>query len=240
MASIQDSSHEHDDPTNKLNNAILDCAASFIRRELQQLTQECNEVLGRLHVPQLKALLVEVDKQRQSFDNAKRKMLQDLREKLEVLGVERSIVDSHIADLQKMNPAYLDAIPNASSLSDRLPTPIRSPSSESQLTSLAETADIGRDFDGPPSSPDPDGDELADFCDYDYSTSEMNRSLRTRRGIVDHELQQQLAAEVPEARNSLKRSRTDAFGPETDVAGPKVRQSLQQQNYTLANLISEI
>lgn len=222
MASTQDSSHIRDSPVDKLNNAMSNLAASFIKKELLQLTRECNEDLNRLHVPQLHALLVEVDKRRQSFEDAKNTMLQDLKVKLEAFNVDSGVIDSVITDLQNMRPAYLNVIPSASSLDDRLLTPTDSPSSGSQLTSLAESVgesvEIGIDLDGPPSLPDLDGEEYSDLSNHAYPAAEMRRSSQTRRYIVDHALQEQLAAETSDRRSGLKRSRSDAFGLETDEA----------------------
>lgn len=241
MASIPDSSHLDGSSANKLNSAISDFAASFIKRELQQLTQECNETLGRLHVPKLCVLLAEVDKERQAFDDAKKKMLQDLRRKLETLEVGDGVIESVIADLQKMNPPFLDLIPSASALNVSPSTPTRSLSSESKLSSLGESVDIeptdmesadvesvgiGIDLDGPPSPPYMGHDEVADGVEHVESASGTRRSSQTRRDIVDHALQEQLAAENSRTRtrNSQKRLRDTAFDPESDTrVTPNVR-----------------
>ncbi|CAJ2504684.1 Uu.00g120780.m01.CDS01 [Anthostomella pinea] len=114
-------------PGGKLNNALSDFALSFVKKELQQLARECDDNLGRNYVPRLRALLREVDRERDAFEHEKQQLVKGLRAKLELLQVDDDAVDDVVAQLHAMGPKYLGAIPSASTLTIRPPTPTMSP-----------------------------------------------------------------------------------------------------------------
>lgn len=212
---------DHGSPNTKLNSAISDFAASFIKRELQQLTRECDEMLGSVHVPKIRSLLVEVDKERQIFEDARKKMIQNLHKKLEALEVDDDIISSTISELQAMYPAYLNAIPSSTVLSVLPITPTRSSSSGSQLSSLGDSVDIGLDQDNsatlvPSENDNPqNGNGNADH--HHDSPRGSGRELRTRRISADSEVQKKLTVAASEPTSSQKRSRDEAFGAVTEV-----------------------
>ncbi|KAI2617888.1 hypothetical protein GGR54DRAFT_202434 [Hypoxylon sp. NC1633] len=117
----------HGGPVGNLNNAISDFASSYVKKELQQLTRERDDALARSHVPKLRALLREVDRERQAFELDKEKLIQQLRKKLEALEVDPETIEVTIAELNPVAPKYLTIIPSASTLTIRPPTPFMSP-----------------------------------------------------------------------------------------------------------------
>ncbi|KAI0377326.1 hypothetical protein F5Y04DRAFT_178937 [Hypomontagnella monticulosa] len=118
---------DHGSPVGKLNNAISDFASSYVKKELQQLTRERDDALARSHVPKLRAILREVDKERQGFEQDKEKLIHGLRKKLELLEVDADTIEATIAELSPVAPKYLSVIPSASTLTIRPPTPFMSP-----------------------------------------------------------------------------------------------------------------
>ncbi|KAI1373148.1 hypothetical protein F4677DRAFT_462517 [Hypoxylon crocopeplum] len=118
---------DHGSPVGNLNNAISDFASAYVKKELQQLTRERDDALARIHVPKLRALLREVDKERQAFEQDKEKLVQNLRKKLEVLEVDAETIEATVAELDPVAPKYLSIIPSASTLTIRPPTPYMSP-----------------------------------------------------------------------------------------------------------------
>ncbi len=225
MTSAPASGNEHGSPNSKLNSAISDFAASFIKRELQQLTRECDEALHRVYAQKIHSLLLEVDKERQSFDNAKKKMLQNLRKKLEALDVDDDTMDAVIADLQDIYPTYLNAIPDASVLSVDLPTLTMSSvssSSDSQLSSLGDTVDIDIDQ---ATSPAPiqheDGQvPIPTGGDHHESTRKSRRISQTGNVSTDYKVQGEPASTDARMNGSRKRSRDQAFGSGAETGTP--------------------
>lgn len=211
---------DHGSPNTKLNSAISDFAASFVKRELQQLTRECDEMLGSVQVPKIRSLLVEVDKERQVFEDARKKMLQNLHKKLEALEVDDNIISSTISELQAMYPAYLDAIPSSTVLSVLPITPTRSSSSGSQLSSLGDSVDIGLDQDNSATLVPSENDKPQNGRNAGHhhdSPRGSGRELRTRRISADSEVQKQLTVAASGPTSSQKRSRDEAFGAVTEV-----------------------
>lgn len=210
---------DHGSPNSKLNSAISDFAASFIKRELQQLTRECDEMLGNVHVPKIRSLLVEVDQERQVFEDARKKMLQNLHKKLKALEVDDNTIDSTISELQAMYPAYLNAIPKSTVLSVHLPTPTRSSSSGSQLSSLGDSVDIDLDHGNSGIVAPSANDKISNRNGAEHHDSPKNagRVLRTKRTSVDHEVQEQLAVEASGTTGGQKRSRDEAFRDGADM-----------------------
>ncbi|KAI0015296.1 hypothetical protein F4780DRAFT_91737 [Xylariomycetidae sp. FL0641] len=111
----------------KLNSALFGFAESFVKQELLQLSRECDDHLGRDHVPKLRALYREVDKERDAFEHHKERLIRGLREKLQMLQADDATVDAITSPLAAMAPKYLGVIPSASTLAIRPPTPLMTP-----------------------------------------------------------------------------------------------------------------
>ncbi|RYP49943.1 hypothetical protein DL768_004479 [Monosporascus sp. mg162] len=222
---------DHGSPNRKLNGAISDFAASFVKKELEQLARDYDEVLARVHVPKIRLLLMEVDEKRQAFDDAKNGMVQNLRKKLEALEVDGSIINSALSDLQKMYPDYLDAIPRASVLKIRPGSPTTSSSSDSRLSSLGDSLDIAIDQDSSASLIQPVDIENPNVDDYRRSSTRVGGNSHTAGMNTDHDVQEQPMAEAYGTNNSQKRSRDEAFESETDEGMPS-RKSLATKTET--------
>ncbi|RYP89828.1 hypothetical protein DL770_004039 [Monosporascus sp. CRB-9-2] len=206
-------------PSRKLNGAISDFAASFVKKELEQLARNYDEVLARVHVPKIRLLLMEVDEKRQAFDDAKNGMVQTLRKKLEALEVDGSTINSALSDLQKMYPDYLDAIPRASVLKIRPGSPTTSSSSDSRLSSPGDSLDIAIDQDNSTSLIQPVDDENPNVDDHRRSSTRVDGNSHGAGINMDRDVQEQSIAEI-ETNNSQKRSRDEAFESETDEGMP--------------------
>ncbi|RYO89223.1 hypothetical protein DL766_004531 [Monosporascus sp. MC13-8B] len=212
-------SGDHGSPNNKLNGAISEFAASFIKKELEQLASDYDEVLARVHVPKIRHLLMEVDEKRQAFDDAKNGMVQTLRKKLEALEVDGSTINSALSDLQKMCPDYLDAIPRASVLNIRPGSPTTSSSSDSRLSSPGDSLDIAIDQDNSASLTQPVDDENPNVDGHRRSPNKVGGNSRAGMNI-DRDVEEQPMAETLGTKNSQKRSRDEAFESETDEGMP--------------------
>ncbi|KAI0477136.1 hypothetical protein GGR56DRAFT_390973 [Xylariaceae sp. FL0804] len=114
-------------PNGKLDTAMTDFATSFVKQELLQLARERDDNLARNQVPRLRALLREVDRERDAFASDKDRIIRGLRDKLQLLQMDDHSVDHIVAELLCMSPKYLDVIPSTSTLSIRPPTPTTSP-----------------------------------------------------------------------------------------------------------------
>ncbi|RYP18531.1 hypothetical protein DL765_003906 [Monosporascus sp. GIB2] len=211
---------DHGSPNNKLNGAISEFAASFIKKELEQLASDYDEVLARVHVPKIRRLLMEVDEKRQEFDDAKKGMVQTLRKKLEALEVDGSTINSALSDLQKMCPDYLDVIPRASVLNIRPGSPTKSSSSDSRLSSPGDSLDIAIDQDNSASLIRPVDDENPNVDGHRHSPKGIGGNSHAAGMNIDGDVQEQPIAESFGTNNSQKRSRDEAFESETDEGMP--------------------
>lgn len=220
MANAEAPGNEGGSPTSKLNSAISDFAASFVKTELEQLSEECDETLARTHAPKIRSLLLEVDKERQAFEDARKKMLESLHKKLEALDVDDKTIDSVISELEAMYPAYLNAIPRSTVLDVRPSSSARSSSSDSQLSSLGDSVDIENDQDN---SEKPMQSEI-DKKPNGGRRNSQRKGLRSRKVSADNDVHERLAAVPSGTQRSRKRSRNEAFGPEVGVdSTPEVR-----------------
>ncbi|RYP09929.1 hypothetical protein DL764_000971 [Monosporascus ibericus] len=222
---------DHGSPSRKLNVAISDFAASFVKKELEQLARDYDEVLARVHLPKIRLLLMEVDEKRQAFDDAKNGMVQTLRKKLEALEVDGRIITSTLEGLQKMYPDYLDTIPRASVLEIRpgssrrslsslrisSASPTTSSSSDSRLSSPGDSLDMAIDQDDSASLIQPVGDETPNVDDRRSSTR-VGGNSRGAGMNMDRDVQPM--TETYGTNNSQKRSRDEAFESETDEGMP--------------------
>ncbi|RYP69614.1 hypothetical protein DL769_005234 [Monosporascus sp. CRB-8-3] len=224
---------DHGSPSRKLNGAISDFAASFVKKELEQLARDYDEVLARVHVPKIRLVLMEVDEKRQAFDDVKNGMVQALRKKLEALEVDDSTINSALLDLQKMYPDYLAAIPRASALNIRPGSPTTSSNSDSQLSSPGDSLDIAIDQDDSASFIRPVGDENPNLDGHRHSFTCVGGNSRAAGVNMDRDAQEQPMAETYGTNNSQKRSRDEAFESETDEGMPsrKVPATKSETNF---------
>ncbi|KAI0097041.1 hypothetical protein F4776DRAFT_658552 [Hypoxylon sp. NC0597] len=200
---------DHGSPVGKLNNALSDFASGFVKKELQQLTRERDDALARSHVPKLRALLREVDRERQAFEQDKEKLIQGLRKKLELLEVDPDTIESAIAELNLVAPKYLTIIPSASTLTIRPPTPFMSPVRDNYFSTV-----LGADIlsAAPPSGPQALGQGIPNSVKGRCS-SPTNINVSSSAGPnIDHQIQSQILSENSIANLTPKRPGTEGDG----------------------------
>ncbi|KAI0836501.1 hypothetical protein F5Y06DRAFT_273633 [Hypoxylon sp. FL0890] len=200
---------DHGSPVGKLNNAISDFASSFVKKELQQLTRERDDALARSHVPKLRALLREVDRERQAFEQDKEKLIQGLRKKLELLEVDPDTIETTIAELNPVAPKYLSIIPGASTLTIRPPTPFMSPVRDNYFTTV-----LGADLlsGAPPSASQVLGRGTSNSVKGQCS-SPTNINVSPSAGPnMDHQIQSQILSDNSVVSSTPKRPGADGDG----------------------------
>ncbi|OTA96191.1 hypothetical protein M434DRAFT_141278 [Hypoxylon sp. CO27-5] len=200
---------DHGSPVGKLNNALSDFASGFVKKELQQLTRERDDALARSHVPKLRALLREVDRERQAFEQDKEKLIQGLRKKLELLEVDSDTIESAIAELNSVAPKYLSIIPSASTLTIRPPTPFMSPVRDNYFSTV-----LGADIlsGAPPSGPQAVGQGISNSVKA-HCSSPTNINVSPSAGPnIDHQIQSQILSENPTVNLTPKRPGTEGDG----------------------------
>ncbi|KAI1204184.1 uncharacterized protein F4807DRAFT_448487 [Annulohypoxylon truncatum] len=201
-------------PGGKLfNTAISDFASNYVKTELHQLTRERDDALARSHVPKLRALLREVDKERQAFIQDKEKLIRDLRKKLELLEVDPDTIETTITELAAVTPKYLSIIPSASTLTVRPPTPFLSPVRDDYFSTV-----LGADtLSGAPPLPSQILDKGLD----QGIANPVKRRVSSPTNIhvspnagpnVDHQIQDQILSESSAANQTPKRAATDGDG----------------------------
>ncbi|KAI1453362.1 hypothetical protein F4805DRAFT_378864 [Annulohypoxylon moriforme] len=201
---------DHGSPRGKLfNTAISDFASTYVKTELHQLARERDDALARSHVPKLRALLREVDQERQAFEQDKEKLIRGLRKKLELLEVDPDIIETTIAELTLVMPKYLSIIPSASTLTIRPPTPFLSPVRDNYFSTV-----LGAD---PLSGPPPLASQILDQGTANTakgrhpSPTNINVSPSTCPN-VDRQTQNQIPSESSAANQTPKRASTDGDG----------------------------
>ncbi|KAI1134610.1 hypothetical protein F5Y05DRAFT_202789 [Hypoxylon sp. FL0543] len=200
----------------KLDNAISDFASAFVKKELEQLARERDDALARTQVPKLRALLKEVDRERLAFGQEKEKLMQGLRKKLELLDIDPDIIESTLAELNKMSPKYLSIIPSASTLTVRPPTPLMSPARDNYFSTV-----LGADVlsGAPQSASQALGQGISNSVTDQCSSPTNINVLPSADPNVDHQLQRQIPSESPVVNSMLKRPSADGDG----TASPKRR-----------------
>ncbi|KAI1496305.1 hypothetical protein F5X99DRAFT_424833 [Biscogniauxia marginata] len=205
-------------PGGKLSSAMSDFALSYVKQELLQLARERDDILGRTHVPKLRALLREVDKERDAFESDRQRLVRGLREKLELLQVDVSVVDAVVAELHSTTPKYLNVIPSATTLAIRPPTPvIASPLRENNYFSTVLGADA-QSHSSPPVLQS-QNQQTPDRAIHHRSPMTEVHSSPKRATYVDRPIQAQIVAESPLASQSPKRPRVG--GRNSNGASPK-------------------
>jgi hypothetical protein len=110
-------------PPSALNQMLWDRATVFIKERVQKLINESDDDLEKHHVLQIRALLRDVDNKRAAFNDNKRRLLDELRSTLTLLRDDADSIGETMATLESMTPTWLSAIPSASTLAIRPPTP---------------------------------------------------------------------------------------------------------------------
>ncbi|KAI2466275.1 hypothetical protein F4781DRAFT_357076 [Annulohypoxylon bovei var. microspora] len=200
---------DHGSPVGKLNTAISDFASTYVKTELQQLTRERDDALARSHVPKLRALLREVDKERQAFDQDKEKLIRGLRKKLELLEVDTDIIEATIAELTPVTPKYLSIIPSASTLTIRPPTPFLSPVRNNYFSTI-----LGADLlSNAPALASQILDQETANAVKGHSSSPTNINVSPRAGPnIDHQIRDQILSENSAANQTPKRAGANGDG----------------------------
>ncbi|XXG95319.1 hypothetical protein Hte_001580 [Hypoxylon texense] len=209
---------DHGSPVGKLNTAISDFASSYVRKELQQITRERDDALARSHVPRLRALLREVDDERQAFEKEKEKLIHGLRKKLELLEVDATIIEATFAELNSVAPKYLGIIPSASTLTIRPPTPFMSPVRDNYFSTV-----LGADIisDAPPLAIQVLDQGIPDVPK-GYCSSPTNINVSPDAGpSIDRQVQSQVLSESSTINRPVKRP--SAEGRDSNASGGKRR-----------------
>ncbi|KAI1405069.1 hypothetical protein F4819DRAFT_52734 [Hypoxylon fuscum] len=188
-------------PVGKLNDALSDFASLYVKKELQQITRERDDALARSHVPKLRALLREVDQERHEFEQNKGRLIQELRNKLELLGVDANIIETIIFELNAVSPKYLSIIPRASTLTIRPPTPFMSPVRDNYFSNILSTAPLSdtQALDQGTSNP------AKDFC-----SSPTNINVSSAGPGFDRQIQSQILSDNFVASRAPKRFSSDS------------------------------
>lgn len=227
-------SSDHGSPAGKLNNAISDFASSYVKKELLQLTRERDDALARSHVPKLRALLREVDKERHAFEQDKEKLIYGLREKLALLEVDADTIEATIAELNPMGPKYLSVIPGASTLTIRPPTPLMSPVRDNYFHTV-----LGADIlssDTPFAAQIPGREILGQGIPNvvkEHCSSSMNINVSSTPNIVC-EISSQNISENSRFSQATKRTSTD------DDGTPSTKKPRTEDGRTLSRTQSDI
>ncbi|KAI5919602.1 hypothetical protein F4810DRAFT_497383 [Camillea tinctor] len=241
---------DHASPGGKLSSAMSDFALSFVKQELLQLARERDDILGRTYVPKLRALLREVDQEREAFESDKERLVRGLREKLELLQVDVGIIDHVVSQLHPMTPKYLSVIPSASILTIRPPTPvITSPSRDNNYFSTVLGADTRSSR---PSPVTPQQNQLSpDLGTIRHRSpkTELHSSPRAAP-YVDRPVQPQITAQSPivtpiatpnpkrprtggktsHGHSSPKRQRTDGRKASQETVRPEIARKIAFPN----------
>ncbi|KAI8961304.1 hypothetical protein F5Y11DRAFT_229616 [Daldinia sp. FL1419] len=197
---------DHGSPVSKLNSAISDFTSTYVKKELQQLTRARDDELARSHVPKLRALLREVDKERQAYQQDKDKLILGLRKKLELLEVDPDTIENTISELIPVTPKYLSVIPSASTLTIRPPTPFMSPVRDNYFSTV-----LGADvLSSIPPLASQVHEQAASASIKALSSSPTNINVSPTAGLhIDHKIQSQILSEAPMTEKAPKRISTD-------------------------------
>ncbi|KAI0399782.1 hypothetical protein F4802DRAFT_602663 [Xylaria palmicola] len=110
----------------QLNAAILAFAPRYMTEQLERVALECDQRLERRLLPQLLALLREIDQERELFEEQKQDAARYLREQLNLLRFDAAAVDDAVGQLHTVAPRHLTRLPTAASLAlpvSTLPSP---------------------------------------------------------------------------------------------------------------------
>ncbi|KAK8879024.1 hypothetical protein PGQ11_000318 [Apiospora arundinis] len=124
-------------PELDVKGATAELSVGYVRRKLFELADGCSKDLEG-DLAQLRALLDLVDQKRQTFQEGKRILLQELRSTLDLLKADASFVDASLSDIEAIpSPPLLSAIPTFSAL--KLDTPLLTPAASPPESGNVET-----------------------------------------------------------------------------------------------------
>lgn len=196
------SASSHDESNSNYDAEFVKFIRNFFKKDLEKLTQQTDEKLGRIYVPKIISWLAEVDQERKTFEEAREVVLQQLRTKLRGADADEETINGAVASLQSTYSTHLKAISHLAALGVNPATPMMS-SSSSQLSSIRDSISMDLDRDH----------SVTTF----YTTpvrgdyhGENGESSQAGPSTVDHEIREQLM--MTNATNGQKRSRDEAFG----------------------------
>ncbi|OTB00456.1 hypothetical protein M426DRAFT_15400 [Hypoxylon sp. CI-4A] len=190
-----------------LNSILIGTATTWVKQELRRLTHEQDDALSRSHVPKLRALLREVDKERQAFEKTKEELIQGLRNKLQQLQVDPETIEAAVAEFTPLAPRYLGIIPSASTLAIRPPTPHMSPVRDNYFSTVLGA---GHPSDSTPLAVQPKDQTPPDSSKGPCSSPANINVSPTTGPNIDHQVQSQILSENSNASyQTPKRSASD-------------------------------
>ncbi|KAI1189735.1 hypothetical protein F5B17DRAFT_438654 [Nemania serpens] len=229
-------------PDARLNAALLDFAPRYMKDQLEHLARECDQRLERELLPRLRAILREIDHERDVFEEHKRDAARDLRNHLDLLRLDAAAVDDAIGQLRAVTPRYIALLPSASSLA----LPISAPASLS-VRSTAASSDSA--FNTTSNTPEADtGSQDASSLTWtpEPSSHRAQHSNITEKPLsLESQVQAQVMAEssvVPwspkrpnadrqkEGETAAKRQRTANENNNLGAAPPKIKRRVAFPN----------
>lgn len=87
-----------------------------MRDKLEHLAHECDQRLKHDLLPQLLAILCDIDHERDIFESQRQKAASDLRSQLELLRFDAAAIDDAVRQLDAVTPRLFALLPRASSL----------------------------------------------------------------------------------------------------------------------------
>jgi hypothetical protein len=218
----------------QLNTALLNFAPKYMKDQLERLAQACDRRLERELLPQLQAILRDIDQERDVFEEHKRDAARDLRDHLKLLRFDAAAIEDAIGQLHAVAPRYFAVLPSASSLA--LPV-----SASASLSAPSTAASSDRTFDTP------DADTLSQTVatpastpeisshNAQYSTTQAGPSTPTTKPLsLDSQVQAQVIAESSAVPCRSKRPRFDVR-KESDT--PSKRQRTAHENVCAIELV---
>ncbi|KAI1164478.1 hypothetical protein F5B18DRAFT_615678 [Nemania serpens] len=214
-------------PDARLNAALLDFAPRYMKDQLEHLAHECDQRLERELLPQLHAILREIDHERDVFEEHKQDAARDLRDQLYLLRLDAAAVDDAIGQLRAVTPRYLALLPSASSLA--LPV-----SASASLSARGTAASSDSAFDSTFNTPEADtGSQDASSLTWtpEASSQGAQHSTTTEKPpSLESQVQAQVIAESSVVPWSPKRPNDDH---EKEGDAPAKRQRTSNENNTL-------
>ncbi|KAI3330263.1 hypothetical protein F4824DRAFT_505305 [Ustulina deusta] len=228
----------------QLNAALLDFAPRYMKDQLEHLAHECDQRLERELLPQLHAILRQVDQERDAFEEHRQDAARDLRDRLNLLRFDAAAIEHAIGQLQVVAPRYLALFPSASSLA--LPVTASSAVSASASRSTSSTAASPTGvFDDTP-----DADIGSHIAASPASTPETSNhgaqdsTARTKPWIpsrdppnLDHQIQSPVTAECSMVSCSPKRRKAER---QAERDSPYKRQKTANENISSGVVPPEI
>lgn len=107
----------------QLNAALLEFAPRYMKDQLEHLAHECDQRLERDLLPQLRAILHDIDHERDIFQIDRNIAAHNLRSRLELLRFDTAAIDDAVRQLDAVTPRLFRLLPRASSLESSLATP---------------------------------------------------------------------------------------------------------------------